>query len=106
MWPMRNGRSITAPGATVKRASANTPQKWKPRRRSHEHQEQKCVTQQRRQKYFLMILRTFASCLSTDEQMQQERQQHDDRHYRENEAGVRTVTGESVIATISTGISS
>src|SRR6266853_402547 len=33
-WARRNGHSITAPGATVRRASANTPKKWRPQRRS------------------------------------------------------------------------
>src|SRR6266496_6439861 len=32
-WPTRNRRSITAPCAIAKRASANTPKKWKRRKR-------------------------------------------------------------------------
>src|SRR5437899_8117701 len=36
MSPRRNRHSITAPGAIARRASVNTPQKWKPRRPSHD----------------------------------------------------------------------
>src|SRR5438445_10825303 len=37
MLPTHNRRSITAPGATAKRASASTPKGWKPRRQPHEN---------------------------------------------------------------------